>query len=69
MDPFCVSGTADQVTDFSPQAGGGGRSSLDVVIASSAEGQHALKGLVGPQKTALVDRQGTGIVQNNASIL
>lgn len=69
MDPFSVSGTADQVADFGPQAGGGGRASLSVVIATSAKGQHTLKGLVGPQQTTLVDSQGTGVVQDNSSIL
>ncbi len=38
MDPFSVSGTADQVADFGPQAGGGGRSPLSVVIAAGAKG-------------------------------
>lgn len=39
----------DQVADFGPQAGGGGRSLFCIVIATSAQGQHTLEGLVGPQ--------------------
>lgn len=69
MDPLGVSGAADEVADFGPQAGGRGRRLLCVIIASSAEGQYTLEGLVGPQETALVDGQGTGIVQNDTSIL
>lgn len=69
MDPLGVSGAADEVADFGPQAGGRGRGLLCVIIASGAEGQHTLKGLVGPQETALVDGQGTGIVQDDTSVL
>lgn len=49
MDPLGVSSTADQVADFGPQAGGGGRSPLDIIKAAGAKGQHTLEGLVGPQ--------------------
>lgn len=69
VDPFGVCSAADQVADFGSQAGGGGGCPLDVVIATCAEGQHTLEGLVGPQQTALVNSQGTGVVQDNSSIL
>lgn len=69
MDPFGVCGAADEVADFGPEAGGGGGRLLCVVVAARAEGQHALEGLLGPQEAALVDGQGTGVVQNDTSVL
>lgn len=69
MDPLSVSGAADEVADFGPQAGGRGTGLLCVIIASGAEGQYTLEGLVGPQETALMDGQGAGIVQNDTSVL
>ena len=38
VDSFSVSGTADKVADFGPQAGWRGRAFLNVVIATSAKG-------------------------------
>ena len=49
VDPFGVSSAADQGADFGPQAGGGGRCPLSIVIATGAKGEHTLEGLVGPQ--------------------
>lgn len=69
MDPFSVCGAADKAADFGPEAGGCTRRSFNIVIATGAEGQHALEGLVGPQQPALVDGQGAGIVKENPSIL
>jgi len=69
VDPLCVGGTADEIADFGSQACGGGRSSLNAVVATSAKGQHTLEVLTGPQQTTLVDSQGTGIVQDKSSIL
>lgn len=69
MDPFGVGGAADEVADFGPEAGGGGGRLLSVVVAARAEGQHALEGLLGPQEAALVDGQGTGVVQYDTSVL
>lgn len=69
MDAFSVGGTADEVADFGPEAGRSGGRFLCVVVAARAEGEHALEGLPGPQEAALVDGQGAGVVQNDASIL
>lgn len=69
MDAFGVSGAADEVADFGPEAGRRGGRFLSVVVATRAEGEHTLEGLFGPQQTALVDGQGTGVVQNDTSIL
>lgn len=69
MDPFGVGGAADEVADFGPEAGGGGGRLLSIVVAARAEGEHALERLLGPQEAALVDGQGTGVVQNDTSVL
>lgn len=49
VDPFSVCGAADKAADFGPQAGRCARRLFNVVIATSAKGQHALEGLIGPQ--------------------
>lgn len=55
MNPFSVSGAADQIADLGSQARGGGGSPFSVVIATRAKRQHTLEGLAGPQQTALMD--------------
>lgn len=69
VDAFSVCGAADKAADFGPEAGGCTGRPFNVVIATGAEGQHALERLVGPQQSALVDSQGAGIVEDNPSIL
>lgn len=69
VDPFSVCGAADKAADFGPEAGGRAGRPFSIVIATGAEGQHTLEGLVGPQQSALVDGQGAGIVEDNPSVL
>lgn len=69
MDAFGVGGAADEVADFGPEAGRRGGRFPSVVVAARPEGEHALEGLLGPQEAALMDGQGTGVVQNDTSVL
>lgn len=69
MDAFGVCGAADEVADFGPEAGRRGGRFLSVVVAARAEGENTLEWLLGPQETALVDGQGTRVVQNDSSVL
>lgn len=69
MDAFSVSGAADEVADFGPEAGRRGGGFLSIVVAARAEGEHTLEGLFGPQEAAFVHGKGAGVVQNDTSVL
>lgn len=69
MDALGVGGAADEVTDFGSEAGRRGGRFLSAVVATSAEREHTLEGLLGPQEAALVYGQGTRVVQNDTSVL
>ena len=64
-----VCGAADDVGDLGLEAGVGGAVLAARLVAARAQRHHTLHGRVGPQVLALMDGQGSGVIDQQASIL